>query len=104
MLLQSTFIYIVAGVTSMMGFLFAVKRLEMKAITLRPVMRELFQCVGAFVVFLAINIVVGTTAVFLIRGASRFLPLYTVGDVMLILLSAFQGFIFQLWWRLTRPL
>lgn len=60
----------------------------------------LFECIGAFVLFLSINIVLEVTLVFLIRSVmGRFIGLYRIDDVILVILSACQAIAFRLWWR-----
>jgi hypothetical protein len=100
--LESFFIYILVAVTSAAMVAFGVLRLGLRMDMLRKVLREVSECIGAFVVFFAINTILGIIAVFTFRGYVGFLSLYVVTDLMLVLLSAIQGFIFQLWWRRSR--
>ena len=62
--------------------------------------RVLFECVGAFVLFLCINVIleVGVIAAVRITTGLHF-GFYGVGNIILILLSAAQGIAFRLWWR-----
>jgi hypothetical protein len=60
----------------------------------------MFECVGACVLFLALNTGFGVGLVLLARWAgSTFVSLYSVGDVTLVVLSVFQGLFFRFWWR-----
>ena len=61
---------------------------------------ELMECVGLFVLFLALNMALAAGLILLFRAASdNFISLYIVGDVAIVLVSAFQGLLFRLWWR-----
>src|SRR5687767_14265697 len=59
-----------------------------------------FECVGACLVFLALNAAFGMGLALLVRWAgSTFISLYAVSDVTLVGLSFFQGLFFRHWWR-----
>jgi len=100
--LESAFIYVLLAATSALMICLGVMRFGLKMDTLGNVLREISECVGASVVFFAINAGLGVTVVFLVRGAFAFLSLYAVTELMLVFLSAVQGFVFQLWWRRSR--
>ena len=58
------------------------------------------ECVGAAMIFLVFNVVIGTAIILLIRNATTiFVPVYAVSSPLLFALSFLQGFVFQLWWR-----
>lgn len=99
MFLENNLIYLVALFTSLMILFFGVARLNLKIDSLRQAIRDGVQCVGAFIVFFVLNFTIGGILIFLIRGIWRFFPLYTLADAALLIVSAIQGFIFQLWWR-----
>ena len=102
MFLEHTFNYFLVAFTSVVIFFLAVKRFGLKSRLLNQAVLDVVQCVGAFIVFFVLNLTVGSGLIFLIRGVWRFFPLYTLADVGLLILSAFQGFVFHLWWRLSR--
>ena len=102
MILEELFVYLVAGLTSLLVFAFAIQRLRLNSTALREVLSEFVECVGAFLVFLVLNVGIGMVVTFGIRTLWKFFPLYAVTDLTLILMSAAQGFIFQLWWRRSR--
>jgi hypothetical protein len=59
----------------------------------------LFQCIGAFALFLMMNVILGTTAIVIIRSITqRFIAVYDLDDLLILVLSAVQGFMFQRWW------
>jgi hypothetical protein len=63
---------------------------------------EVMECVGVFILFLLVNTAVAFGLVLATRvTSSTFVSLYIVGDITLIFVSAFQGFLFRLWWRST---
>ena len=51
MFLEDTFIYFVAGLTSLTIFVLAIARFGMKAGSLSQAVRAVLQCIGAFIVF-----------------------------------------------------
>jgi hypothetical protein len=67
-------------------------------VRLQTALWEFIGCLGAFAVFLLVNLMLGLAMVFMIRGTLGFMSVYVLADMMLVLLSALQGFIFQLWW------
>lgn len=99
MIFDELFVYLVAGLTSILVFAFSVRRLRLNTAALREVMSEFLECVGTFIMFLVLNVSIGMIVTFGIRTFWRFFPLYAVTDLTLILMSAIQGFIFQLWRR-----
>jgi len=102
MKLEAVFPYVLVGSTSLVIFLLGVMQLRLKPVTLLIVIREMTECVGAFTLFFGINSVIGVAAVILIRRTFGFFTMYAVTDPLLIVLSAFQGVVFQLWWRRSR--
>src|SRR5262249_11839789 len=64
---------------------------------------SLIECVGAFVLFFFVNLVLGAVVIFLIRGFTPlFVPLYGLESLPLVLLSAAQAFVFQRCWKTDR--
>ena len=102
MFLEYTFNYFIAAFTSIVIFFLAVKRFGLKRSLLNRAVLDVVQCIGASIVFFVLNFTVGGGLIFLIRGVWRFFPLYTLADVGLLIISAFQGFVFHLWWRLSQ--
>jgi hypothetical protein len=59
----------------------------------------LFQCIGAFALFLTVNVTLGAVAIIMIRSITySSIAVYDVDDPLILILSAVQGFIFQRWW------
>ena len=62
--------------------------------------RTLFDWAGVFVLFFAANLALGLVVIFLLRGITqRFFALYGLENFLLLILSAAQAFVFQMWWR-----
>jgi hypothetical protein len=95
---RESFVSILIAVTSV-GAYFIGRSIGLKPIALASALREAVECIGAFAVFLAINLVLGLTVIFLIRSTLIFLSAYVLVDATLILFSALQGFVFHLWWQ-----
>jgi hypothetical protein len=68
--------------------------------SLREALRTLVDWVGTFSLFFAANLLLGVLVVFLIRTfTTRFIPLYALENLLLIVLSAAQAFVFHHWWK-----
>jgi len=102
MFLEETLIYFVVAATSVLLVLFGIRRLGLQSSVLREAFHDVVQCTGAFLIFFGFNAAIGVGIAFLIRAVWRFFPLYAVADVGLIILSALQGFVFQIWLRRSR--
>jgi hypothetical protein len=62
--------------------------------------RALFDWAGVFALFFAANLALGTVVILLLRGITqRFYALYGLENFLLLILSAAQAFVFQMWWR-----
>jgi len=65
----------------------------------RPALWRLLEWVGLAVAFYVFNLLVGVTAVVVLRKLTgSFISLYVNTDATLLLLSSFQALVFQ-WWR-----
>ncbi|HEY2383598.1 MAG TPA: hypothetical protein VGK48_20680 [Terriglobia bacterium] len=55
---------------------------------------------GMFVLFCAANLTLGVAAILLVRSlTTRFITLYGLESLLLIVLSGAQAFVFQMWWK-----
>ena len=90
------------ALTSSIFMLVGARRLGLKLGLLSVAVREILECAGAALIFLAINVTIGVLAVSLIRAFFRFLPLYALTDTLFVLLAVIQGIVFQRWWRKSR--
>ena len=63
-------------------------------------LRALVDWAGMFSIFLAANLMLGAAVILLIRALTpRFVALYTLENLLMLILSAAQAFVFQAWWR-----
>ena len=76
---------------------------KIRAASARPIgeaLRAFFEWIGTFTIFLAANLALGVMIILLIRGLTpRFVALYALENLLLLILSAAQAFVFQYWWR-----
>jgi hypothetical protein len=83
-----------------MAYKIAIRQVSLKDRPLRPAVETVLECIGASSVFMAVNLILGAAIILATRGwTSLFVSLYIIGDFTLVILSIFQGFLFQLWWR-----
>jgi hypothetical protein len=62
--------------------------------------RELVDWAGLFAIFFALNLALGAVLILLIRGLTpRFVALYSLENLLLVVLSGAQAFVFQVLWR-----
>jgi hypothetical protein len=71
-----------------------------RAVSVREAIRALFESIGAFALFLAMNAVLGVTIIVMSRSLTqRFITVYDLDSPLLLLLSAAQGLVFRQWWN-----
>ncbi len=98
--MESIFAFIIVAVTSVTAYQFTVWKRAAAAEAMSAALTSFFECVGAFVFFLIANVMFGAIVILLIRRlTSVFVPLYALENLLLLLLSAVQGLLFQLWWK-----
>ena len=96
--MEQAFVILLVAITSAIAYAASSRNTITRS--MRRAIRTLVECVGAFALFLAFNLAAGAAIVFLIRGlTSRFIALYELQSLLLVILSAAQGFVFQLWWK-----
>jgi hypothetical protein len=97
-MLGYTYLMAIAALTTLLGYIFTRRVLGVS--TVIPVaLRRLAECVGAFFIFLSLNVVVGLSGVFLIRlMTAQFVSVYVLDDATIVALSALQAVLFRLWW------
>ena len=99
-LLELIFVLGLVAVTTLVFYTAA------KMIGLRPAgsmlcaFRALLDWAGMFVMFFAANLALGFAAVLLARSITvPFVEFYNLESLLLIVLSAAQAFVFQVWWK-----
>lgn len=97
---EEILVFTVTALTTLAAYGIGRKCLGLSRISATHALFALFECIGAFVLFLSINVVLEVALVFLVRSVlGRFVGLYRIDDVILVILSACQAIAFRLWWR-----
>jgi hypothetical protein len=87
------------ALTSWLAWFGGRRWLGLDTTAVRPALGRLLEWVGLAVAFYVFNLLVGVTAVVVLRTLTgSFISLYVNTDATLLLLSAFQALVFQ-WWR-----
>ena len=95
--MDSVFILMIVAITSTTTY-FATQNNNRSRI--REAIHAFFEYAGTFSLFFAANIALGVLMIFLIRTFTpRFVALYTVENVLLLILSAAQAFVFHRAWK-----
>jgi hypothetical protein len=90
----------IVALTSLGAYVVATQRLGLRRDTLPAAIGETLECVGLATIFLAGNLAVGVTLVFGIRVLSgRFISVYGLSDITVVVLSLLQGVFLQSWRR-----
>jgi hypothetical protein len=90
----------IVALTSLGAYVVATQRLGLRHDTLPAAIGETLEWVGLAVVFLAGNLAVGVALVFGFRILSgRFISVYGLSDITLVVLSVLQAFLLQSWRR-----
>jgi hypothetical protein len=93
--MKQGFILIVAGLTSVAIYLLGV-RLSRQG--LWQALGKAFECLGLTLALLLLNLAVGMIAILATRSLTgRFISLYHVSDITLLMLSLLQALAFQAW-------
>jgi hypothetical protein len=86
--------------TSLLAYAGSARFRARKGRPLSAAIRALFDWAGAFFLFFAANLALGVVVILLLRGITqRFYALYGLENFLLLILSAAQAFVFQMWWR-----
>src|SRR5215469_17542123 len=100
-LTELIFIAALVGATTLAAFR-AAKALRLPAAggSILQALKALLDWAGLFAIFLAANLIVGAAVILLIRALTpRFVALYELENLLMLVLSAAQAFVFQAWWR-----
>jgi hypothetical protein len=96
--MESVYILIVAGLTSVGAYILGITRLRLSRSRLWEALGKTCECVGLTLVFFLLNLAVGMLAILAMRSLSgRFVSLYIASDVLLLVLSLLQALAFQAW-------
>ena len=98
--MEQAFIIALVALTSVIAYGMTKRLTSQGGGSVGKAIRALFDYAGTFVLFLVFNIAAGAVVILLVRGFTpRFVGLYQLENLMLLFLSAAQGFVFQRWWR-----
>src|SRR5262245_12781545 len=98
-MLENNLVLLIVLTTSAGAYLLGRWGMGTRKISLGNAVRRFVEYLGAFVIFLMANMVLGVALILLIRWTTaRFVSIYLLDDVMLIILSAVQALIFYSWW------
>ena len=96
--MESVYILLVAGLTSVAAYILGITRLRFPRSGLWQALGKTCECVGLTLVFFSLNLAVGMLTILAVRSlTSRFVSLYVVSDILLLVLSLLQALIFQGW-------
>ena len=90
------------ALTSLGAYGLGVRALRLHAGTLPSAMSRLLAGVGLALVFLAANVLLAMTIIFALRATGRFVTLYLISDVTVVILSLLQGLVFAHWLESSR--
>ena len=95
---QLLFFFVCLAVTSLAGYSLGRKALGFGRVSLAAVLASALECLGAGVIFLVANVLLGTLAALAVRPlTSHFVGLYVFSDAILLPLSLVQGLAFWSW-------
>ncbi len=95
---QLLFFFVCLAVTSLAGYWLGRRALGFGHVSLAAVLGSALECLGASVIFLVANVLLGTLAALAVRTlTSHFVGLYVFSDAILLPLSLVQGLAFWSW-------
>jgi hypothetical protein len=95
----SVFMLAMVSLTSIGTYLVGVKWLGFPGRALRPAVDRMLECIGATLVFAALNVALAATIILGLRSLTgTFVSVYVINDVTWLGLSLLQGLTFW-WWR-----
>lgn len=87
------------AVTSAAAYLIMSRWRPLNMRALRHALGGLLDWIGLFTLFLVANLGIGVVLILLVRGFTpRFISLYELQNLMVLVLSGVQAFVFQQWW------
>lgn len=97
--MEEVFILALVGVTSLGAYLIGAKGLKLPGHGIRRAIGKMLECIGITLVFLLVNVGLGMVMILATRVLTGgFVSMYRAADGTLLVLSLFQGLVFQ-WWR-----
>lgn len=97
--MEQAFVVGLIGLTSLGAYLVGTRRLGLPARSLGRATRRMLEGIGFILIFLALNVALGTAIILTMRAlAGPFVPVYVMTDLVWVGLAVLQGLTFQ-WWR-----
>ena len=91
-------VLVIIGVTSVGGYLYGKEVLGLSNRELATAGRTALECVWFSLVFFALNLLVAFAGILASRVAfGRFVSIYNLSDITLLILSLLQGIVFRFW-------
>jgi hypothetical protein len=101
--MQELLLLALPAITSAGAYLLGRRRLGLSPRALVAAIDKTLECLGLTVLFYGLNLGIGVLGILAARRFSgAFVSLYSVADVMLLVLSLLQALVFA-WWRDRRP-
>ena len=96
--MEQLLFFVCLAVTSLAGYSLGRRALGFGHVSLAAVLGSALECLGASVIFLVANVLLGTLAALAVRTlTSHFVGLYVFSDAILLPLSLVQGLAFWSW-------
>ena len=96
--MEQLLFFVCLAVTSLAGYWLGRRALGFGHVSLTAVLASALECLGASVIFLVANVLLGTLAALAVRTlTSHFVGLYVFSDAILLPLSLVQGLAFWSW-------
>jgi hypothetical protein len=93
-----TFAILLTVLTSILGYQIAKRFRPLSAQSFFQAVGTLLDWVGLFTLFTGANLVLGMLLILAVRGFTpRFVSLYGLDDILLLILPAIQAFVFLQW-------
>ena len=96
--------YLIVALTSLVAYLVAVRRLGMRPSDLPRAVAGVADSLGTGVIFTLVNLAAAGALVLGLRALTgRFFTLYSLDDVVWLVVSLLQGWLWRLWRDAPRP-
>jgi hypothetical protein len=98
--MEDSFAPFLALTSTVLTFAWIRRRSKKGSTALATAVQTVAECLGAALAFFVVNIAAGAVLILAVRSFTPlFIPLYVLGDLVLVAFSLLQGFVFQIWYR-----
>jgi hypothetical protein len=92
--------FLLVGLTSAVGYVILNRTRRRPFAALLQSMIALLDWIGLFAICFTCNVTLGGLLILFVRGfTARFVSLYELQNLLLIIFSAAQAFVFHHWWK-----